>query len=100
MSIEKRLSPLSRSARTLIKSPIGRRDFRCPTVARGPVPRNPYLSEAGSAGSGGFASAPAVLPRNPLQVREDLHVYRKPCFPVFKVCKDLIALSPRDIKTY
>ena len=31
-------------------SPYGsQRDVLCPTVARGPVPRAPYLSEAGSA---------------------------------------------------
>ena len=63
MSIEKRLSPFLRSVRTLIKqhpdkqrhikdlqtlgpardrpSPYGsRRDFLCPTVARGPVSRD------------------------------------------------------------
>ena len=59
-------------------SPYGSpRDGLCTTVARGPVPRNLSLSEAGSAGSGGFAAAHAVPPRNPLQVRKDLHVYRK-----------------------
>ena len=41
VSIENRASPFSRSARSLIKSPIGKHDVLYPPVARGPVPRDP-----------------------------------------------------------